>query len=109
MIDINDIYSTKSINKENDNDKVLLKFVTMNEELICSYEYPLETYSNQAIEDFLKKNNENSLKSFFNFGNNFNIHNLSFYTKIDGNFQRLDISNNFFKDRKFRRYSHVSW
>ena len=93
MIDINDIYSTKSINKENDNDKVLLKFVTMNEELICSYEYPLQTYSNQAIEDFLKKNNENSLKTFFNFGNNFSIHNLSFNTKIDGNFQRLDISN----------------
>ena len=93
MIDINDIYSLKSINKEDDNDKITLKFMTIDEELICSYEYPLETYSNQAIEDFLKKNNENSLKSFFNFGNNFSIHNLSFYTKIDGNFQRLDISN----------------
>ena len=93
MIDINDIYSLKSINKEDDNDKITLKFMTMDEELICSYEYPLETYSNQAIEDFLKKNNENSLKSFFNFGNNFSIHNLSFYTKIDGNFHRLDKSN----------------
>ena len=93
MIDLNDIYSIKSINKENDNDKVSLKFMTMDEELICSYEYPLETYSNQAIEDFLKKNNEDSLKSFFNFGNNFSIHNLSFYIKIDGGFQKLDISN----------------
>ena len=93
MIDINDIYSLKSINKEDDNDKITLKFMTMDEELICSYEYPLETNSNQAIEDFLKKNNENSLKSFFNFGNNFSIHNLSFYTKIDGNFHRLDKSN----------------
>ena len=92
-LDVNNISITNSINKENNNDKVLLKFITTDEELICSYEYPLETYSNQAIEDFLKKNNENSLKNFFNFGNNFSIHNLSFYTKIDGNFQRLDLSN----------------
>ena len=82
---------TNSINCNKDT--VLLKFMTTDEKLICAYEYPSETNSNQVIEDFLKKNNENSLKYFLDFDENFSIHNLSFYCKQEGKLKKLELSN----------------
>ena len=82
---------TNSINCNKDTK--LLKFMTTDEKLICAYEYPLETNANQVIEDFLKKNNENSLKYFLDFDENFSIHNLSFYYKQEGKLKKLELSN----------------
>ena len=89
-LDENDV-SSKSINK--DKDTIILNFMTMDEKVICSYKYPLETKFNKVVEDFLKKNNEESLKSFFDLGANFSIHNLNFYSKNDDKFEKLQISN----------------
>ena len=86
----NDV-SSKSINK--DKDTIILNFMTMDEKVICSYKYPLETKFNKVVEDFLKKNNEESLKSFFDLGANFSIHNLNFYSKKDEKFEKIHISN----------------
>ena len=75
--------------KGKDKDSVPLGFVTEEGKLIYYNEYPLNKALNEVIDDFIKKNNEYTLKPYFNFGDNFNIYNISFYAKKDEEFKKL--------------------
>ena len=80
--------------KSKDKDTVSLGFLTFEEKLICLNEYTLNKTLNEVIDDFNKKNNEYTLKPYFNFGNNFNIYNLSFYAKKDEGFKKIQLNKN---------------
>ena len=80
--------------KSKDKDTVSLGFLTFEEKLICLYEYTLNKTLNEVIDDFIKKNNEYTLKPYFDFGDNFNIYNLSFYAKKDEELKKIQLNKN---------------
>ena len=80
--------------KSKDKDTISLGFLTFEEKLICLNEYTFNKTLKEVIDDFIKKNNEFTLKPYFNFGNNFNIYNLNFYAKKDEELKKLQLNKN---------------
>jgi len=80
--------------KSKDKDTISLGFLTFEEKLICLNEYTFNKNLKEVIDDFIKKNNEFTLKPYFNFGNNFNIYNLNFYAKKDEELKKLQLNKN---------------
>ena len=62
----------------------------MEEKLIYLNQYSFTQNLNEILDDFIQKNNENSLRQYFNFGENFNINNFSFYAKREDKLERID-------------------
>ncbi len=77
--------------KFKDKDTVTLGFMTMEGKLIFSNQYLLDNSLNEVIEDFLNKNNEITLKPYFNFYT-FNKNNLSFFAKKDESFKKIEFN-----------------
>ena len=78
--------------KNKDKDTVSIGFVTMEDKLIYLFQYSLNQSLNEIIDDFIQKNNENSLRQYFNFGENFNINNFSYYAKREEKFEKINFS-----------------
>lgn len=77
--------------KSKEKDTVTLNFMTMEGKLIFSNQYLLENSLNEVIEDFLNKNDEISLKPYFDF-DIFNKDNLAFFAKKDESFKKIEFS-----------------
>lgn len=77
--------------KSKEKDTVTLNFMTMEGKLIFSNQYLFENSLNEVIEDFLNKNNEITLKPYFDF-DTFNKENLAFYAKKDESFKKIEFS-----------------
>ena len=73
-----------------DKEQVSIGFITMEEKLIYLNQYSFTQNLNEILDDFIQKNNENSLRQYFNFGENFNINNFSFYAKREDKLERID-------------------
>ena len=76
--------------KNKDKEQVSIGFITMEEKLIYLNQYSFTQNLNEILDDFIQKNNENSLRQYFNFGENFNINNFSFYAKREDKLERID-------------------
>ena len=79
-----------SIIKEKDT--VSLGFISMDEKIIYLNQYPISAKIKEVISDFYQKNDEDTLKPYFNINNNFSKFNLSFYVKKDEDFQKIEIN-----------------
>lgn len=85
-----DVSKNVSSIKNKDKEQVSIGFITMEEKLIYLNQYSFTQNLNEILDDFIQKNNENSLRQYFNFGENFNINNFSFYAKREDKLERID-------------------
>lgn len=85
-----DVSKNISSIKNKDKEQVSIGFITMEEKLIYLNQYSFTQNLNEILDDFIQKNNENSLRQYFNFGENFNINNFSFYAKREDKLERID-------------------
>ena len=85
-----DVSKNVSSIKNKDKEQVSIGFITMEEKLIYLNQYSFTQNLNEILDDFIQKNNENSLRQYFNFGENFNINNFSFYDKREDKLERID-------------------
>ena len=85
-----DVSKNVSSIKNKDKEQVSIGFISMEEKLIYLNQYSFTQNLNEILDDFIQKNNENSLRQYFNFGENFNINNFSFYAKREDKLERID-------------------
>ena len=85
-----DVSKNVSSIKNKDKEQVSIGFITMEEKLIYLNQYSFTQNLNEILDDFIQKNNENSLRQYFNFDKNFNINNFSFYAKREDKLERID-------------------
>ena len=85
-----DVSKNVSSIKNKDKEQVSIGFITMEEKLIYLNQYSFTQNLNEILDDFIQKNNENSLRQYFNFGENFNINNFSFYAQREDKLERID-------------------